>query len=446
MSRTPFDSSALLVGLSPPAAPKPLGPRPAHVLYGGAHLWKTTTLPRASELALATLAEAAPDDTSFGELFGLSSALARAVRAQVATKLAHAPVDDYRIDFEDGYGVRSDEEEDAAAVDVARSLADAFAARTPLPPFLGIRIRALSGATAARSLRTLDRFFGAWTASAIPAPEALSFVVTLPKVERAAEVSALAAALTGHERALGWAPGTLGLEIMVETPAALCTPDGLALAGLVDAAGSRCRAAHFGAYDYLSSLGVPAEAQGLGHPSCVLARALMKLALVGKGVGLSDGATIVLPLPRDRGTPAAPLDDAQRAGNRRAVRDALAVHGQNVERALREGYLQGWDLHPAQLVARWAAVFAFYARAYPEAAARLRGFVDRAARANALAGAFDDAASALGLVGFFVDGVGLGAFSRETVERDLGVSLDVLAGRDFSQIVSAARVGAAERR
>ena len=116
------------------------------------------------------------------------------------------------------------------------------------------------------------------------------------------------------------------------------------------------------------------------------------------------------------------------------------------KRALREGYLQGWDLHPAQLVARWAAVFAFYARAYPEAAARLRGFVDRAARANALAGAFDDAASALGLVVFFVDGVGLGAFSRETVEGDLGVSLDVLAGRDFSQIVSAARGGAAERR
>lgn len=438
----PFDSSPLLAGLGPlaSASTAPARLRPAHVLYGGAHLWKVSTLGRAGEIARETLAEVAPDDASFGRVFGLPHALAGAVRAQVETKLARSPVDDYRIDFEDGYGVRSDDEEDAAAIAAARSvaaLASGEAAPHSLPPFLGIRVRALAGRTARRSLRTIDRFFATWTELGLAALPATSFVITLPKVESPAEVRVLAESLAGHERALGWPPRTLGLEIMLETPRAFVDGGALSLPALVAAADDRCRGAHFGAYDFLSSLGVPAEAQDLSHPACVLARSLAKLSLAGTDVGLADGATLRLPLVRHRATPGASLDEGLRAENRAGLGEALAQHAGNVDRALREGYLQGWDLHPAQLVARWAAVFAFYARGRDGALARLRGFCDRAARATSLAGTFDDAASALGLVGFFVDGVALGAFLADDVERDLGVTLDVLARRDFGEIVAA---------
>lgn len=443
LSSSAFSSADLLATLPPADAPVVVPSRPAQVLYAGAHLWKSTTLQRAGELARSTFVEATPDAASFSEVFALPLELATEVRTRVEAKLAVAPIDDYRVDFEDGYGVRSDEDEDAAAEASAHVLAALVGTGAgALPPFFGIRVRALSPATRARSLRTLDRFFASLRAGAdagVDATELLPtrFVVTLPKVESPAEVAVLARALAGHERALGLSEGRIGLEIMVETPRALVSPSGSwALRALVDAGGGRVVAAHFGAYDYLSSLGIAGADQGLDHPSCVLARSMMKLSLADVPVGLSDGATIALPLPLHRASER-PLSAEQHLANQVAVRQALSLHATNVTRALREGFRQGWDLHPAQLVARWAAVFAFYARERRASVARLRGFLERAARATALGGVFDDAASALGLVTFFVDGVAAGALDRGDVEAALGISVETLATRDFSRITAA---------
>ena len=427
-------SLALLAAL-PPAPPSPNRPdRPSQVLYAGAHLWKAETLSRAAELARTTLAEAAPDDATFAEIFGLPAAIAREVRPRVAAKLSTQPIEDYRIDFEDGYGIRSDEEEDAAAANASRTLA-LLSDRGTLPPFIGIRLKSLSAATRQRSFRTLDAFFAARTTSDPPLPR--GFVVTLPKVEAPVEVEVLSRALEGHERTSGLPSGSLRLEIMVESPAALVGDDGsFALRRLVLAGGGRCVAAHFGAYDYTASLGIAASDQRLDHPACTLARALIKLSLAGLPVGVSDGATTVLPLSVHRGQA---LTVAQHEENLTSIRRALALHAGNVDAALREGYTQGWDLHPAQLVARYTAIFAYYARGRAAAVGRLCGFLDRAAQATRLGATFDDAATALGLVQFFLDGIRMGALPRADVEADLRVTPDALASRSFSTILAARR-------
>src|SRR5690606_13700920 len=83
--------------------------------------------------------------------------LADRVYARVQEKLAREPVEDLRIDFEDGYGNRSDAEEDGHAVHTAQEVARAHAAGT-LPPFHGIRIKTLSAELGPRAVRTLDLF------------------------------------------------------------------------------------------------------------------------------------------------------------------------------------------------------------------------------------------------------------------------------------------------
>jgi hypothetical protein len=407
--------------------------QPVHTVYGGADLFRADTARRLGALASGALETYAPDAAALAAAIGVEPALAERVRARVVAKLETEPVEDFRIDFEDGYGNRPDEEEDAAAEaagrEVARGLADAT-----LPPFVGLRIKPLTADSAQRAARTLERFlFSLVDASAGRLPDPL--FVTVPKVVVAAQLSAVAELLDGIERRAGLPAGTVRMELMVETPASILGPDGSCpLAGFVSAARGRCAAAHFGVYDYTASLGITAFHQDLDHPACDFARHMMQVALSESGIWLSDGATNVMPAPPHRAAEGRSLTPAEAAENRAAVHRGWALHYRHVRHSLRHGYFQGWDLHPAQLPTRYAAVFAFYLEALDAATERLRRFVERAARATLTGEVFDDAATGQALLNFFLRGLGCGAIT-EAEALATGLTIEDLRTRSFLAIL-----------
>lgn len=342
---------------------------PVHVIYGGAHLFHASTVDKLGKLALHAL------DTHgdvLGDLLGISAD----VVARVRNKLVVEPVEDLRIDFEDGFGVRSEAEEDEHATRTATELSKA---KRPL--LIGIRVRA----TPARAARTLDRFLlaGGW-------PD----VVTLPKVTRGDEVLLLANQLDAVDP-----KRKIGIEIMVEDVRAL-----LHLREIAEAGRGRCVAAHLGTYDLTASAGIAAHHQRPDHPTADFARQMMLVAFAGSDIRLSDGATTVLPV-----------------GDRDAVHGGWRQHFGDVRRHLSLGFYQGWDLHPAQLVSRYAAVFSFYREALPAATERLRSFIDASERASRVGNVFDDAATGRGLFQFFQRGVSCGALD-ESEARAAGIT------------------------
>jgi citrate lyase beta subunit len=416
-----------------PPSPAPAGHAPVHVVYGGAHLYRRGAAAKLGTIARAAMDTWATDDREFSALVGLKDqALAGELARRVRDKLARHPVEKMCIDFEDGYGPRPDDEEDA---DAARSASE-LAGETHAPrPIVGIRIKALGVATGRRAIRTLDTFLTTLaqkTGGNLPE----GFTVTLPKVSRPAEVTMLANVLSELEQALGLAGPRIGIELMIETPRALIEEDGrIALPGLIAGGGGRCVAAHLGAYDLTASIGVTAGDQRLDHPACNAARVLMQMSLAGTGVDVVDGATTVLPIARHRETTGAALTDAQRAINAGDVHSAWELHAAAIRSALAMGIYQGWDLHPAQLPARYGAIYAFFLAERTTMAARLRGFVAKATQATRSGQIFDDAATGQGLLELFVRGVACGALTADDVKAT-GLSLEEIRGRSFARIVA----------
>jgi len=393
----------LLSKLPAPSLPKPRGRAPIHVVYGGAHLFRKDLAQRLGARAREVLDTYVEDGRALAAL-GVAAASADDVWARVADKLAKEPVEDLRIDFEDGFGIRADDEEDHHARAAGAALRASFAEGLT-PPFVGLRLKAMDRLP--RAARTLSLFLEALG----PLPAGRSLLVTLPKVEDAASVGVFAELLSRAERAFGLPDRSLAAELMVEHPRALISDGRLVLADLVRALEGRCVAAHFGSYDWSSSLGIAALDQHVHHPACDVGKLLALVSLSGSGVRLADGATTTLPIAPHK----APASEAERAENRRVVRGALARHCADVRRSLSLGLYQGWDLHPAQLVSRYATVFAFYREALPTASARLAAFVTGAAQASRVGTAFDDAATARGLVGFFARGLASGALDAGDV-------------------------------
>jgi citrate lyase beta subunit len=404
--------------------------QPVHTVYGGAHLFRADTAPRLGARALEALDLYAPDAATLAQALG-TDAHAEAVWERVRAKLLREPVEDFRIDFEDGYGVRPDVEEDEHAESAAREVARGMLEGT-LPPFIGIRVKALTMETRARAIRTLHRFTDTLLRTTGVPPR--GFVVTLPKVTVPEQTELLALLLERLEAEHGLAAGALRMEVMVETPEALFDDEGrAALPGLVRAGRGRVVAAHFGAYDYTAALGITAAHQHLRHPACDWARHAMQVSLAGGGVRWSDGATTLLPIAPHRGEPAG----TQAAENRAAVHRGWRVHHDDVRHGLASGFYQGWDLHPAQLVSRYAAVYGFFLEGVDAAGERLRNFVERAARATRVGSAFDDAATGQGLLNFFLRGVGCGALGQEDALARTGLTSAELRMRSFAAIVGA---------
>ena len=414
--------------------------QPVHTVYGGAHLFKADSARRLGALAMSALNEYAPDGGTLARVLGMPAALdADIVRARVVTKLEREPVEDFRIDFEDGYGNRPDAEEDGHAEAAAGEVASG-AGHGTLSPFIGIRIKPLSRELHVRSLRTLEIFvttLAARTRGAL----APNFVVTLPKIMDAGQVTAAADVCAQLERRLKLKPGVLRLELMIETPQSILASDGTsALRTLVAAGHGRVRGAHFGTYDYTALCGITASWQHMRHQACDFAKHMMQVALAQSGVQLSDGATNIMPVPVHRAAPGAALDERQRRENADAVHRAWRIHYDDAMHSLVNGFYQGWDLHPAQLPTRYAAVYAFFLSALPAATARLRNFIDKAAQATLVGDVFDDAATGQGLLNFFIRGLSSGALTIDEA-RATGLSLGELQGRSFLKILAARRLG-----
>src|SRR4029450_9003528 len=141
--------------------------------------------------------------------------------------------------------------------------------------------------------------------------------------------------------------------------------------------------------------------------------------------------TTLMPVGPHRAKEGAPLTDAQRTENVRAVHRAWHLHFSDVRSSLRQAYYQGWDLNPAQLPTRYAAVFSFFMESRTEAGARLRAFVDKAAQATLLGDVFDDAATGQGLLNFFLRGLNSGALTMAEAPEMSGLSAEELRCPSF---------------
>ncbi|MGW5383180.1 DUF6986 family protein [Nocardia sp. NPDC003963] len=329
---------------------------------------------------------------------------------RVRAKLGTEPIEDLRIDFEDGYGDRPDDLEDREVLAAARALAASVHAGTA-PPNHGLRFKSLAADTRRRGLRTLGLFVGE-----LAELGALTdgFVMTLPKVTAVEQVEALVEVCAWYERELGITSGTLRFEIQVETPQSIIAPDGtFAVARMIHASGGRCLGLHYGTYDYSAACGIPAAYQRPDHPAADHAKMVMQIAAAGTSVRVVDGSSNVLPV-----------------GDRDAVRRAWQLHGGLVHRALGRGLYQGWDLHPGQLVSRYAATYAFFRSGLDASAARLRAFVR-----GGESGFLDEPATAAALAGFIVRGLECGAVDVAEAEN--------LTAADRRQLLVLARRGGA---
>ncbi len=413
--------------------------QPVHTVYGGAHLFRAGTARRLGDLALRALDEFAPDPATFAQAIGLPAArlspLAATIYQRVREKLQREPVEDFRLDYEDGYGNRPDAEEDGHAASAAEEIAAGLAAGQ-LPPFLGIRIKPLSEELRDRSLRTLDIFLTRLLQkSGGKLPD--NFVVTLPKATIPEQVWALAEVFELLEAKLGLPPRSLRMELMVETTQAVVNPQGgCSPLQLVEAAGGRCIAAHFGTYDYTASCSITAAHQHMAHAACDFARHMMQVTLGGTGVWLSDGATNIMPVAPHSAAKGGPgLTPAQQEENRRVVHAAWKLHYDHIQHSLIHGYYQGWDLHPAQLPTRYAAVYAFFLQGLDAASERLRNFVAKAAQATLVGEVFDDAATGQGLLNFFLRAINCGAVREEEALPVTGLTLEEIRTASFVRIL-----------
>jgi citrate lyase beta subunit len=405
--------------------------QPVHTVYGAADQFTSDIAGRHGDLALQALAEYAPTPEELARAAALPEALASRIYERVTEKLRREPVEDFRADFEDGYGNRPDAEEDGHAEAVAREMASGLAAGT-LPPFTGIRVKPFNEERRERSLRTIDLFLTTLVrAAGGRLPE--NFVITLPKVTIPEQSAALADLFDLLEPALGLPAGSLRFEIMIETPQAVLDADGRSpLPHLAAAARGRCVAAHFGTYDYTAACNITAEHQSMLHPVCNFARHMMQVAFAGTGLWLSDGSTNVLPVPPHSGVELTPT---QREENRAAVHRAWRLHAAHIRHSLAGGVYQGWDLHPAQLVTRYAALYAFFLRGFDAAADRLRKFTQRAAQATSMAGeVVDDAATGQALLNHVLRAVRCGAVGEEEALAKTGLTREELLGRRGSPL------------
>ena len=407
-----------------------------HTVYGGGHLFKADTTVKLGLVALRSLKEYAPDATTLAHVLGADwePAFAEKLYARVVAKLTQEPIEDFRLDYEDGYGNRIDSEEDGHAEQGAREVAAGLAAGT-LPPFIGIRIKPFNEDLRDRAIRTLDIFITTLikeTGGKLPP----NFVVTLPKVQLAAQVTAAVAILSLLEKKLGLPHGCIPIEPMIETPQSIIDRHGnCLLLSIVQAAEGRCHSVHFGVYDYTASSGITAAYQAMGHPTCDFARAHMIVSLAGTGVHISDGATNILPVGPHRG---ADLTADQIARNFAAVHGAWKLAFDDNIHSLTNGIYQGWDLHPAQVVARYAAIYSFFLEGLEAASGRLKAFVEKAALASLFGDVFDDAATGQGLLNFFLRGIACGAIT-EAEALETGLSIEEIRSRSFYKILTGRR-------
>jgi citrate lyase beta subunit len=439
--------------------------QPVHTVYGGANLFKADTCIKMGGIALKNFRTYAPDFIAMakvlkmeghedlpeedkkreklinkldkmesGEIRKNTAWLPHLVYNKIIDKLQKEPVEDFRIDFEDGFGNRPDEEEDATAVQAATELARGMKEGT-ISPFIGIRIKPFTEDLKLRGVRTLDIFLSTLlnqTGAALPP----NFVVMLPKVTIPEQVTTLARFFEIIEKKNQLTAGTLKMETMVEATQIIMDEEGKnPLMKIIRASEGRCIAAHFGTYDYTASCGITAKYQTMAHPVCDFAHHMTKVALGGTGIFLSDGATNVMPVPPHRGEK---LSSKEKKENERTVHNAWRVGFGHTMHSLINGFYQGWDLNPAQLPMRYAATYYFFLGSMDEATLRLKTFVERAAISTLTGDIFDDAATGQGLLNFFLRALNCGAIT-ENEALATGLTIEEIRSRSFYKILQGRR-------
>jgi len=434
--------------------------QPIHTVYGGANLFKSNTTEVLGDVALKSLLHYAPNFVEFGKAFQLRGsdklpsnkneqlALAKKLESlsheqlknhpagfsfniyqKVITKLKKEAVEDFRIDFEDGFGNRSDKEEDETAIIAATQVAKGMIDKT-LSPFIGIRIKPFTEELKERGLRTLDLFLTTLlNESKGKLPN--NFVVMLPKVTIPEQIIALVSFFEIIEQNFNLESGTLKMEMMVETTQSIMDHNGInPLYRFILASKGRCIATHFGTYDYTASNNITATYQEMDHDVCDFAHYTTKVALAHTGIWLSDGATNTMPIGPHRGD----LTDAQEQENKVVVHRSWLKGYQHIRHSLYKGLYQGWDLNPAQLPMRYTAVYAFFLESYDDAVIRLKTFVEKAAQATLIGDTFDDAATGQGLLNYFLKALNSGAITIDEVLAT-GLTLDEIRTRSFAKIL-----------
>lgn len=438
-----------------------------HTVYGGANLFKSDTCVKMGEVALKSLKTYAPDfivlakvlrfegcdelpdeekkaERLINKLNKMEEAerkqhpawLAYTVYNKIIQKLETEAVEDFRIDFEDGFGNRPDDEEDATAMHAASELAIGMNEKT-ISPFIGIRIKPFTEDLKSRGVRTLDIFLTTLlekTNGRLPA----NFIVMLPKVTIPEQVSTMVRLLEIIERKNNLTPGILKMETMVEATQIIMDEEGRnPLMKIIRAGEGRLIAAHFGTYDYTASCGITAKYQTMAHPVCDFAHHMTKVALGGTGIFLSDGATNVMPVAPHRGDK---LSAKQLKENRQSIHNAWRIGYNHSMHSLINGFYQGWDLNPAQIPTRYAATYYFFLSSIADATHRLKTFVDRAAISTLTGDIFDDAATGQGLLNFFLKAMNCGAISEEEATAT-GLTIQEIRSRSFYTILKGRRKG-----
>lgn len=443
---------------------KSLRRQPVQTFYEGAHLFKAESAKNFALLANKSLTDFAPDFVSFANALGLKDAeslpdnnaeidallteiqnngidpknsavwLAWRVYAQVKKKLEREAVEDFRLDYEDGFGIHPDEKEDAVAVQGAKEVADGMK-QNILPQFIGIRIKPFNSEFVERSVRTLNIFVSTLleeTGGVLPE----NFVVTLPKVEIPEQAAALVKVFEVLEADSVLNSGELKMEIMIETTQSVFNADGEVTARKIAiAAGNRCLGAHFGTYDYTASCDLIAAYQTMDNEVCDFARQVMKVAFGGSGIFLSDGATNIIPLAPHQSENLSALQNSENLEN---VHRSWKLSYGHIRHSLANAFYQGWDLHPAQLPVRYAANAAFFLEQLQVSTGRLRNLVEQASSATVSGDVFDDAATGQGLLNYFFRALNSGAIDPEDVES-AGVSVEEVQAGSFRNIVEARR-------
>ena len=443
---------------------KSLRRQPVQTFYEGAHLFKAESAKNFALLANKSLTDFAPDFVSFANALGLKDVeslpdnnaaidallteiqnngidpknsavwLAWRVYAQVKKKLEREAVEDFRLDYEDGFGIHPDEKEDAVAVQGAKEVADGMK-QNILPPFIGIRIKPFNSEFVERSVRTLNIFVSTLleeTGGVLPE----NFVVTLPKVEIPEQAAALVKVFEVLEADSVLNSGELKMEIMIETTQSVFNADGEVTARkIANAAGHRCVGAHFGTYDYTASCDLIAAYQTMDNEVCDFARQVMKVAFGGSGIFLSDGATNIIPLAPHHGENLSALQNSENLEN---VHRSWKLSYGHIRHSLANAFYQGWDLHPAQLPVRYAANAAFFLEQLQVSTGRLRNLVEQASSATVSGDVFDDAATGQGLLNYFFRALNSGAIDPEDVES-AGVTVEEVQAGSFRNIVEARR-------
>jgi hypothetical protein len=392
------------------------------------------TLPQ-SKAEIDSLAKAFAENADTQRQENKPAWMAQTIYGRVQEKLQREPVEDFRIDFEDGYGNRPDAEEDGHAESAAIEVAEGMGAGT-LPPFIGIRIKPFTEELRRRSMRTLDIFLSTVldkSGNKLPS----NFVVTLPKITVPEQCAALADLFERLEAKTGLASGSLQMEMMIETTQSIINDEGrINLPLLLQAARGRCVAAHFGTYDYTASCNITAAHQHMMHEACDFARHMMQVSFAGTGIWLSDGATNIMPVaPHRVGKDGPPLTPQQLFENQEVVHRAWKLHYDHIQHSLTNAYYQGWDLHPAQFPTRYAAVYAFFLDGLAAASERLSNFVEKAAKATLVGDVFDDAATGQGLLNYFLRATNCGAITEAEALRLSSLTPDELRSGSFVKIL-----------